>query len=157
MSVKCSAATLTLPASTYADSERGVIRYCHRCAPEACRLTTALRELKTPANCPNDGCSRCYHVGDGAWAKRCPLSSSMMLESLMQLVWGFLGACSGVFIGLTKEGIDLFSSLGSVQGWKQIYTGTAAVKSKKIDNNKSSTSLPSHGAIGSGIAINNSL
>ena len=55
----------------------------------------------------------------------------------MQFLWAFLGACSGLFIGLTKEGIDLFSTLGSVQGWQQIYTGTAANRSKKIDNGSS--------------------
>ena len=76
----------------------------------------------------------------------------MMLESWMQFVWAFLGACSGLFIGLTKEGIDLISTLGSVQGWRQIYTGTAAVRSKKFDNG-ASTRPPSQGAIRPGIAL----
>ena len=75
-----------------------------------------------------------------------------MLEVYMQNVWVFLGACSGLVIGLTKEGVDLFLSLKSVQGWKQIYTGTAAIRSKKVDNG-SSTPFTSQGPIQTGIGL----
>lgn len=61
-----------------------------------------------------------------------------MLQSFMHNLWAFLGACSGLLFGVTKEGIDFFFSLKSVQGWKEIYTGTAAnrskVLSKKVDD-----------------------
>lgn len=56
------------------------------------------------------------------------------MESFMQSFWAVLGACSGVLIGISKEGVDLLSSLRSIQGWKQIYTGTSPTQTKKIDN-----------------------
>ena len=60
-----------------------------------------------------------------------------MLQSFMQSLWAFLGACSGLVFGVTKEGIDFFFSLRSVQGWKEIYTGNASSKSKKVDHGTS--------------------
>ncbi len=57
-----------------------------------------------------------------------------MLEDLLQTFWVIVGACSGLMIGLTHEGADLVASLGSVKGWKQIYTGSAPRKAKKLDN-----------------------
>ena len=59
---------------------------------------------------------------------------SAMLESFMQRFSAALGACSGLLIGISKEGVDLLSSLRSAQGWKEIYTGTSPARSKKIDN-----------------------
>lgn len=59
----------------------------------------------------------------------------------MHNLWAFSGACSGLLLGVTKEGIDFFFSLTSVQGWKQVYTGTAAnrskLSSKKVDDGTS--------------------
>lgn len=63
-----------------------------------------------------------------------PAKIAGMLEDLLQTFWVIVGACSGLMIGLTHEGADLVASLGSVKGWKQIYTGSAPRKAKKLDN-----------------------
>lgn len=60
----------------------------------------------------------------------------------MQNLWAFLGACAGLFSGVTKEGIDLFLSLRSVQGWKELYAGTAASASKKVDEGDGTPTHP---------------
>jgi len=57
-----------------------------------------------------------------------------MLEELLQTFWTIVGAFSGLAIGLTREGAHFVASLGSVNGWKQIYTGSSSAKIKKIDN-----------------------
>ena len=57
-----------------------------------------------------------------------------MLEELLQTFWTIVGAFSGLTIGLTREGAHFVASLGSVNGWKQIYTGSSSAETKKIDN-----------------------
>ncbi|DBB00118.1 hypothetical protein WJX77_003784 [Trebouxia sp. C0004] len=57
-----------------------------------------------------------------------------MLEELLQTFWTLVGAFSGLAIGLTREGAHFVASLNSVNGWKQIYTGSSPAKVKKIDN-----------------------
>ncbi len=57
-----------------------------------------------------------------------------MLEELLQTFWTIVGAFSGLTIGLTREGAHFVASLGSVNGWKQIYTGSRSTRIKKIDN-----------------------
>ena len=57
-----------------------------------------------------------------------------MLEELLQTFWTIVGAFSGLTIGLTREGAHFVASLGNVNGWKQIYTGSSSTKIKKIDN-----------------------
>ena len=76
----------------------------------------------------------------------------MVLASFVQNLWAVLGAVSGIAIGLTKEGVDLFSSLRSVQGWKQVYTGTASTRSKKVDHGSRAAAY-SHEAPKSGSVI----
>jgi len=57
-----------------------------------------------------------------------------MIEDLLQTFWTIVGAFSGLTIGLTREGAHFVASLGNVNGWKQIYTGSSCTKIKKIDN-----------------------
>ncbi|DBA71068.1 hypothetical protein WJX79_007670 [Trebouxia sp. C0005] len=57
-----------------------------------------------------------------------------MLDEFLQTFWTIVGAFSGLTIGLSREGAHFVASLGSVKGWKQIYTGSSSAKIKKIDN-----------------------
>ena len=67
----------------------------------------------------------------------CLLILDTMMDALLQTFWIVVGASLGIVLGISKEGADFVASLGSAQGWKQIYTGYTPKKMKKLDNGDS--------------------